>query len=250
MSEEGHPKIINSNEDLLKMLDTMFMEPAPFWNGFFSERAREIPFFVEFPDENLVSYFNRGLLKKGKVLEFGCGNGRNSIFFAKQGCSVDAIDISNVSIEWGKELALKNNVSINFYCTSVYGLDLEKNSYDIVYDAGCLHHITPHRRIGYVNLIKKALTPGGYFGLTCFRPGFNGLGGGNSFTELEVYKMGRLKGGLAYSEEQIRFLFEDQFEVVELRPMQEMSREDSLFGKNFLWTVLFKKINTPTHLDH
>jgi len=43
-----------------------------------------------------------------------------------------------------------------------------------------------------------------------------------SFTDLEVYKIGSLKGGLAYSENQIRLLFEDQFEVVEFRPMQEI----------------------------
>ncbi|MCP6429255.1 hypothetical protein NL523_28470, partial [Klebsiella pneumoniae] len=82
---------------------------------------------------------------------------------------------------------------------------------------------------------------GGYFGLTCFRPGFIELGGGKSFKDLEVYKMGSLKGGLAYSENQIRLLFEDQFEVVEFRPMQETNAEDNLFGKSFLWAVLCKK---------
>ncbi|CQR73520.1 Tellurite methyltransferase [Sporomusa ovata DSM 2662] len=241
MDQENYDKIIKSNEDLLKMLDAMFRDPAPFWNKFFSDRIKEIPFFVEFPDENLVSYFHKGFLTKGKVLEFGCGNGRNAIFFAQQGCTVDAIDISNVSIEWGKELALKYKANINFTCKSVYDLDLAINTYDIIYDSGCLHHITPHRRIGYINLIKKALKPGGYFGLTCFRPGFIELGGGKSFTDLEVYKMGSLKGGLAYSENQIRLLFEDQFEVVEFRPMQETNAEDNLFGKSFLWAVLCKK---------
>jgi len=77
--------------------------------------------------------------------------------------------------------------------------------------------------------------------LTCFRPGFNDIGGGNSFSDLEVYKMCRLKGGLAYSENQLRFLFEDQLKVEEFRPMQEMTVNDKLFGKQFLWTALFKK---------
>jgi len=54
--------------------------------------------------------------------------------------------------------------------------------------------------------------------------------------------MCRLKGGLAYSEKQIRFLFEDQLEVVEFRPMREMIADDGLFGKQFLWTAYLKKL--------
>jgi SAM-dependent methyltransferase len=242
MDNNCHDKMINSSEDLLNLLDTLFREPASFWNQFYTDRNRGLPFFIEFPDENLVSYFHNGCLKKGKVLELGCGNGRNSVFFAMHGCTVDAVDISDVAIAWGKELALKNNGTINFICKSVHELELVEDKYDIIYDAGCLHHITPHRRIGYINFIKKALKPGGHFGLTCFRPGFNDIGGGNCFSDLEVYKMCRLKGGLAYSEKQLRFLFEDQLEVVEFRPMQEMSANDRLFGKQFLWTALFKKI--------
>ena len=69
------------------------------------------------------------------------------------------------------------------------------------------------------------------------------MGGGNSFSDWEVYKIGSLKGGLAYSEEKIRKLFEDQFEVVEFKPMQEMAKGDQLFGKGFLWAALFRKKN-------
>ena len=75
MDNNCYDKTINSSEDLLDLLDTLFREPAPFWNQFYTDRNRGLPFFIEFPDENLVSYFHNGFLKEGKVLELECGNG-------------------------------------------------------------------------------------------------------------------------------------------------------------------------------
>lgn len=43
--------------DILNMLDSFMREPEPFWNGFYQDRSKEVPFFVNQPDENLVSYF-------------------------------------------------------------------------------------------------------------------------------------------------------------------------------------------------
>ena len=40
----------------------------------------------------------------GRVLELGCGPGRNAIYMAEKGYKVDAIDISEHAIEWGKDL--------------------------------------------------------------------------------------------------------------------------------------------------
>ena len=39
---------------------------------------------------------------KGPALDLACGNGRNSFFLIKQGFSVDAVDISDVAIDWLK----------------------------------------------------------------------------------------------------------------------------------------------------
>ena len=40
------------------------------------------------------------MVQKGKsILELGCGNGRDSFYFAKNGLNVTAIDASNAVIE-------------------------------------------------------------------------------------------------------------------------------------------------------
>lgn len=62
--------------------------------------------FENVPDENLVSYINKNWVSKGKVLELGCGPGRNAIYLANEGFDVTAVDLSIEGIKWAKERAL------------------------------------------------------------------------------------------------------------------------------------------------
>lgn len=64
------------------------------------------PFFVDVPDENLLEWFDTGLLTPGRGLELGCGNGRNAVFLAGRGCTVDAVDFSAEALGWAREQLL------------------------------------------------------------------------------------------------------------------------------------------------
>ncbi|MEH6945280.1 class I SAM-dependent methyltransferase [Bacillus sp. JJ722] len=213
-------------------------EPTQFWDKFYSEREKGIPFFMNVPDENLVSYFKSNLFKPGKVLELGCGPGRNAIYFAEKGCSVDAVDLSKETLKWARERALERNVEINFIDSNIFNLNIKDDVYDIVYDSGCFHHIAPHRRISYVNLVKKALKPKGFFAITCFVPG--GELGGAKISDWEVYRLLSLKGGLGYSEEKLKSVFYD-FKLIEIRKMKEVKQPNEVFGVNGLLTAVFQK---------
>ncbi|MGB6407078.1 MAG: class I SAM-dependent methyltransferase, partial [Planococcus donghaensis] len=188
---------IRTNEDLLDMLDSLLREPSGFWNEFYSNREKGIPFFVNKPDENLVDYFNKGLMKSGNVLELGSGPGRNAIYFAEKGCHVDAVDLSEESIEWAKERASERGVNVNFILNNIFDVQINEGTYDVVYDSGCFHHIAPHRRSNYIELVLKALKPGGHFAITCFVEG--GELGGSDITDWEVYRQKSLNGGLGFT---------------------------------------------------
>lgn len=226
-----------SQEDILNMLDKFLQKRGnDWWNHYFSDSDRESPFFIEKPDENLVSYFDTGLLKAGRVLDLGCGNGRNSIFMAKQGCQVDSVDFSSKAIEWAQNLANKHLVDINFKCISIYDLDIKQHNYDIIYDSGCFHHLPPHRRKTYLELVNNALKPSGYFGLVCFTSE-----GGSGFSDYEVYEQRRLGGGLGYSEQQLRYIFSRLFNILQCRKMNHIAENAPDFGLDFLWTLLMTR---------
>ncbi|CAA6811287.1 MAG: Tellurite resistance protein-related protein [uncultured Sulfurovum sp.] len=65
---------------------------------------------------------------KGKqVLDIACGKGRNSIFLAKEGFEVDALDISEVAIE-----SLKNIDNITPKVVDFDNYKLEEDIYDLI----------------------------------------------------------------------------------------------------------------------
>ncbi|KZZ84712.1 class I SAM-dependent methyltransferase [Bacillus sp. SJS] len=229
---------ISGYEDILEMLDSFLREPVRFWDEFYSDREKGVPFFTEKPDENLVEYFERGLLQPGKVLELGCGPGRNAIFLAEKGCLTDAVDLSEASLQWAAERAQAKNLPINFTRENIFELSVEDHSYNMVYDSGCFHHIAPHRRMDYLQLVKRALKNGGHFGITCFVLG--GEFGGADITDWEVYRQKSLMGGLGFTEEKLRTIFKD-FEVVEMRRMRQIPQSAEVFGVSGLWSALFRK---------
>lgn len=229
---------ISSYEDMLEMLDSLLREPTDFWNEFYINREKKIPFFVNKPDENLVAYFEKEFMSSGKVLELGCGPGRNAVYFAEKGCSVDAVDLSKESLQWAKERAKEKGVIINFIQKNIFDLLIEHETYDIIYDSGCFHHIAPHRRMNYLDLISHSLKPGGYFAITCFVKG--GELGGSDLTDWEVYRERSLKGGLGFTEESLKTIF-TIFEVIEIRRMKNIDASEELFGTSALWTALFRK---------
>jgi cyclopropane fatty-acyl-phospholipid synthase-like methyltransferase len=226
-------------DDLLIMLDELLKENARFnWDAFYSERERKIPFFVHFPDENLVNYFEEQQIRSGNVLELGCGHGRNAIYFAEKGCKVDAVDSSQKALKWAKEKAKEKNVEVNFIEKNIFELNITEGKYDLVYDSGCFHHIAPHRRMNYLDLVKKALKPNGLFAITCFIEG--GELGGAEISDWEVYRLRSLRGGLGFTEEKLRKIFRD-FEITEIRNMKERELSDGMFGVSGLLTALFRK---------
>jgi cyclopropane fatty-acyl-phospholipid synthase-like methyltransferase len=229
-------ELIRNEEDVWKMLDSFLREPMEFWDDFYKDREKAVPIFADKPDENMVEYFERGSFQLGNVLELGCGPGRNALYFAEQGCTVDAIDLSQEALTWAAERAREKNVHVNLMNRNLFGMEVEESVYDIVYDSGCFHHIAPHRRMSYIRLVQKALKSGGYFALTCFVEG--GELGGATISDWDVYRLGSLKGGLGFTEEKLRTIFHE-FEVIEIRRMKEIN-SDEVFGVSGLWTALFR----------
>jgi len=87
--------------------------------------------------------------ESGKALDVGCGTGRVSIFLAKRGFKVDAIDIEPKVIEIAKRLANEAKVEINF---SVLDFTQKIDSfgeelYDLIICSEVLEHVENYRNI-------------------------------------------------------------------------------------------------------
>ena len=223
-------QFIYSTDDVLRMLDALVMDRGgAWWSEFLAEHSTTCPFLVDWPDE--------GLLTPGRVLELGCGNGRNATYLAGLGCRVDAVDFSAQAAGWARERAASAGVTVNVQRCSIFDAAITAGSCDLVYDSGCFHHLPPHRRKDYVELVHRALKPGGSYGLVCFRPE-----GGSGYTDQQVYERASLGGGLGYSEDRLRALWDTApFSLRVLRQMKKTGGQGPYFGEDFLWTLLATK---------
>ena len=61
-------------------------------------------------------------------------------------------------------------------------------------------------------------------------------------TDIEVYERRSLGGGLGYTEAQLRAIWSKAFKVEVIRPMHRQPAGSSLFGEDFLWALLARKV--------
>jgi 2-polyprenyl-3-methyl-5-hydroxy-6-metoxy-1,4-benzoquinol methylase len=97
---------------------------------------------------------------RGKtVLDFGCGLGAASLFFASRGANVIAVDISPKAIADLNETCAREGISnLRAVCMSAMSVD-QLPPVDFVYGSMILHHIEPFD--GFAARLRKALKPGG-----------------------------------------------------------------------------------------
>ncbi|GIH71535.1 class I SAM-dependent methyltransferase [Sphaerimonospora thailandensis] len=234
---------IRSMDDVMALLDRLFSSDAdrwtgnasPWWDTFYTDRSKPVPFFTRKPDESLVSYVEREVLRPGRALDLGCGPGRNAVYLASLGFEVDAIDLSPTAVAWAEERARESGVDVRFHCGDAFTAEFQSGAYDLVYDSGCLHHLPPHRRVSYLDLVDRLLTLGGHLAISCFAAGAMG----SELPDEQLYREGRLHGGLAFSPEELRWIFSD-YEEVEIRQMEEQPPDSPVFGVPFLLAALFR----------
>lgn len=238
MNMDTSAKPTAAAQDELATLDALLAHrQSDWWDQFYANRAKPVPFFGPEPDECLSGWLADGIVPRaGAALDIGCGNGRNAVLLARSGFTVEGIDYSQAAIEWAGQRVREAGVTLSLRHASVFDFEVAPGSYDLIYDSGCFHHMPPHRRDGYVRLVAAALKPGAWFGMVCFRPE-----GGSGLSDDEVYERGTLGGGLGYSEARLREVWGDLFKIHELRPMRSQPAGSGLFGEAFLWALLAQK---------
>lgn len=110
----------------------------------------------------------------GRVLDIGCGEGRHTALFAKEGYQAVGLDYQPLALARARRIsgngAAKPN--LRFMLGDVFHLPFRPEAFDVVLDYGCLHHIRRRDTPSYLKNVLPVLKPGGYFLLSCFSPAF------------------------------------------------------------------------------
>ena len=102
------------------------------------------------------------LLPRGaRVLELGCGEGRDSVFFAAHGCDVTGVDISRAGLRKAERLARERGVEVHWVhgdAARVAG----RGPFDLVYSCGSIHYVPRRERARLFTRLKALTRPGGH----------------------------------------------------------------------------------------
>jgi ubiquinone/menaquinone biosynthesis C-methylase UbiE len=117
-----------------------------YWDDFYKS------FFVK-KESPFARFVYKKIQKKkiDKLLDVGCGNGRDTFFFCKKGFDIKGIDISKTAIRNNKRIEKKN-----FYLKNICSKDFFlKEKFSIIYARFFLHAINSKKENFFLKNIKK-----------------------------------------------------------------------------------------------
>ena len=111
------------------------------------------------PSADLRKAVEEGVIKPGRVVEFGCGTGTDAIYMASRGFDVTAIDISPSAIAQALGKARKAGIAVRFMLADALNPP-EIGKFDFIYDRACYHEVRGQNLEAYLETLRKASRPG------------------------------------------------------------------------------------------
>jgi len=102
-----------------------------------------------------------------KLLDLGCGEGRNAVYFAKHGFDVIGLDVSLPGLQKTKEYAEEVGVSIKTIHADIIDYELE-DIYDVIFSTGALHYLPRKVRNLRFQNYRNRTSPNGINALNVF----------------------------------------------------------------------------------
>lgn len=112
-----------------------------------AKSPEDLPWHREEPANLLAACV--GLRKKGgKALDLGCGAGVYSIYLAKQGFDVTALDFIPKALEMAKGRAKNEGVKVSWVLADLLAWE-SADQFDLILDSGCLHNFSLRDTLRY-----------------------------------------------------------------------------------------------------
>ena len=112
-------------------------------------------------------------LPAGAALELGCGTGDTSVYLAKQGWQVTAVDFVPSALEKARTKARVDSITVNFAHADVRHLRQAgiTGPMQLIVDNGCLHNMSDDDRDAYVREVSAVAAPDARLLIVAFLPG-------------------------------------------------------------------------------
>ena len=127
--------------------DERYAEEGYYWGKKPSESCEKALEFIEEPHGK-------------KLLDLGCGEGRNAVYFAEKGFRVTALDLSEEGLKKARRYAEEKGVEIKTIHADLNDYSL-KEKYDVIFSTGSLQYIPKESRKDRFEEYKEYTVEGG-----------------------------------------------------------------------------------------
>lgn len=131
----------------------------PFWEETYKDDS--VFTFGKEPNQSIIAVESL-LDKSGRVLDVGCGDGKNVLYLAKQGFeNIDAFDLSVNAIKKLRRLAAAHSLEITAWTANLCDFSFAKE-YSLIMSFGTLHFVSKNDWHNFIMKAKKATAVGGF----------------------------------------------------------------------------------------
>ncbi len=101
-----------------------------------------------------------------KVLDIGCGEGKDAVYMASKGYSVTAFDVTENGIRKTLRLAKDKNVPIHAYVDDINTFETHEQ-FDIIYSTGTIQYLFEENKKAFLRRSKGSPSPTALSSLMC-----------------------------------------------------------------------------------
>lgn len=157
LSNDGESTPLELVEQLEQALYPNIVEDtvdnSAYWNQYYKNRVCS-------EEPSPFARYVATLVEPGKrMVEMGCGNGRDAVFFAGRGLQITALDMSQEAVA---QLQSRNIANAEFLCGDFVNSDVHRpDSYDYAYSRFTIHSINRNQEQVLLNNLFRGLRKGG-----------------------------------------------------------------------------------------
>jgi tellurite methyltransferase len=152
--------MVENNLGTIDYFETFYSLGEHSWGASVSELAIEAAAVLKTTDTNRTPH----------ILDLGCGDGRDAMFFAAQGWHVTAVDQSDEALKTlaskAKELGVEARIKIKHGDISRMPFD---GQYDLIFSNYCFHYLEPSQRQATLTRLMECTKPNGFHAIMAMR---------------------------------------------------------------------------------
>ncbi|MDQ1281548.1 MAG: hypothetical protein QG670_2813 [Thermoproteota archaeon] len=140
------------------------------FENLYNVNPEKVPWGYNTPDADIIPLIDKlDVPPNARVLDAGCGNGKNSVYLREKGFETYGFDISSKAIAF----AHKSIPTGDFVVADAVSLPYAEEVFDLIVDVGLLHSIPPDAWESYKKETNRILKPKGYYFLRSFHRPLN-----------------------------------------------------------------------------